>query len=260
MQKNLALYLFIPLTVNLLLIGLYFSGNEFSQHLVSPVIEGIPFRSWREFGLLEQIQNLFILGIIVAFIRAAFQKQIPLEKVLFATGAAVFLFLFLEEIDYGLHFYSYFTGNGSETSNYNWHNLKTLGKRQNGTYLKKISDLAMIIWFILFPLLNKKVSFPPVLKAVIPSLWFIPILLIAAGTSNLAHYLDSLEWDIIDGVQGSLFGNTSEFRETNTYYICLLYAIQLTQVTLFPASGTSKSVHEKDARPPAENPAVDSGE
>ncbi len=260
MQKNLTLYFFLPLSANILLVGLYFSGNEFSQHLVSPIIDGLPFRSWREFGLLEQLQNLFILGITILFIRAAFQKKSQLEKVFFAMGAAVFLFLFLEEIDYGLHFYSYLTGNGSETSNYNWHNLKSLGKRQNGTYLKKISDLAMIIWFILFPLLNKKVSFPPALKAIIPSSWFILVLIIAAGTSNLAHYLDGLEWDIINGVQGSLFGNTSEFRETNTYYICLLYAIQLTGVNLFPASDTSKSAHGQDALPPAENPAVGSGE
>jgi len=230
MQKNLTLYLFLPLSINLLLVGLYFSGNTFSQHLVSPIIDGLPFRSWREFGLLEQLQNLFILTIIVLFIRAAFQKDLQLEKIFFSTGAAIFLFLFLEEIDYGLHFYSYLTGNGSEATNYNWHNLKSLGKRQNGTYLKKVSDLAMIIWFILFPLLNKKVSFPPLLKAVIPSPWFILTLIIAVGTSSLAHYLDGLEWDIINGVQGSLFGNTSEFRETNTYYICLLYTIQLTRI------------------------------
>lgn len=234
MQRNFALYVFIPLGINLLFVGLYFSGNEFSQHLISPIIEDLPFRSWREFGLLEQLQNLLILIVVVLFIRAAFQNVQPLEKFFFATGAAIFLFLFLEEIDYGLHFYSYLTGNYSETINYNWHNLKSLGKRQNGTYLKKISDLAMIIWFILFPLLGKRVSFPPVLKTVLPSPWFILTLLIAACTSSLAHYLDGLEWDIINGVQGSLFGNISEFREINTYYICLLYAIQLTRSNFRP--------------------------
>ncbi len=243
MQKNLALYVFIPLSINLLLVSLYFSGNTFCQHLISPVIEGLPFRSWREFGLLEQLQNLFILIIVVLFIRAALQNELRLEKVFFATGAALFFFLFLEEIDYGLHFYSYLTGNSSETGNYNWHNLKSFGKRQNGTYLKKISDLAMIVWFILLPLLGKKFYFPPVLKAVIPSPWFVLTLIIAACTSSLAHYLDGLEWDIINGVQGSLFGNTSEFRETNTYYICLLYAMQLTRANfiflLLPTNSTS---------------------
>lgn len=234
MQRNFALYVFIPLGINLLFVGLYFSGNEFSQHLISPTIEDLPFRSWREFGLLEQLQNLLILIVVVLFIRAAFQNVPPPGKVFFATGAATFLFLFLEEIDYGLHFYSYLTGNCSETINYNWHNLKTLGKRQNGTYLKKISDLAMIIWFILFPLLGKRVPFPPVLKTVLPSPWFILTLLIAACTSTLAHYLDGLEWDIINGVQGSLFGNISEFREINTYYICLLYARQLTKSNFRP--------------------------
>jgi len=261
MQKNLVLYLFIPLSVNVLIVGLYFSGNEFSQHLISPIIDDLPFRSWREFGLLEQLQNLLLLSVVVIFIRATFRNNSQLEKVFFSTGAAIFLFLFLEEIDYGLHFYSYCTGNCSETSNYNWHNLKTLGKRQNGTYLKKISDLAMIIWFIFVPLLNKKVPFSPTFKAITPSLWFVVLLLIAVCTSSLAHYLDGLKWDRINDIQGSLFGNTSEFRELNTYYICLLYAIQLTQnKALLPStiSGTSKSEHEKAARLPAENPVPDS--
>jgi hypothetical protein len=241
MQKKLTLYCFLPLSVNMLLVGLYYSGNAFAQHLVSPVIEGLPFRSWREFGLLELLENLLVLSIVVLFIRAAFQKESVLEKVFFITGAVVFLFLLLEEIDYGLHFYSYLTGNAAEVGNYNWHNLKSLGKRQNGTYLKKASDLAMIIWFILFPLLNKKVSFSPRIKALIPSLWFILTLVIATATSNVAHYLDGLDWDIINGVQGSLYGNTSEFRETNTYYICLLYAIQLIGTNLPPTSNTNKS-------------------
>lgn len=272
MQKDLTFYVFVPLSINLLLVGLYFSGHEFSQYLVSPVIEDLPFRSWREFGLLEQLQNLLILIIVVLFIYTAFQKESQLEKVFFATGAAVFLFLFLEEIDYGLHFYSYVTGNCTETGNYNWHNLKSLGKRQNGTYLKKISDLAMIVWFILFPLLNRKVSFPPRLERAIPSPWFIPTLIIAACTSSLAHYLDGLEWDIINGVQGSLFGNTSEFRETNTYYICLLYAMQLTRANfkhpLQPIHNTSrhtilntsKSAHGMGGQAPVESPGPDSTE
>lgn len=258
MRKNLTLYVLIPIVSNLLFVGLYFSGNEFSQHLISPIIANVPFRSWREFGLLEQLQNLLILSIVVIFTRAAFQNVLQLKKFFFAAGAATFLFLFLEEIDYGLHFYSYLTGNCSEVINCNWHNLKSIGERQNGTYLKKISDLAMILWFILLPLLNKKVSFPPLLKAVTPSLWFIPTLLIVASTSNLAHYLDGLDLDIINGVQGSLFGNTSEFRETNTYYICLLYAIQLIRCLPHITSGTNKSEHERGSLTPAENPMEDS--
>ncbi len=260
MQKNLTLYFFLPLGVNILLVGLYFSGNEFGQHLVSPVIESLPFRSWREFGLLELLENLLVLSIVVLFIRAAFQKESVLEKIFFITGAAVFLFLLLEEIDYGLHFYSYLTGNATEIGNYNWHNSKSLGSRQNGTYLKKVSDLAMIIQFILLPLLNKIVTFPSRLKAVIPSPWFILTLLIAAATSSLAHYLDGLDWDIINGVQGSLYGNTSEFRETNTYYICFLYAIQLIRTNLSPTSDTSKSAHGKDSPSPEENQGVDADE
>ena len=250
-------HIWIPLTTNIILISLYFSQNSFCQSLISPIIEDLPFRSWREFGLLEQLQNLLILAVLVILAHAALRNHRQADKVIFFTGFLVFLFLFLEEIDYGLHFYSYVTGHNIEGDNFNLHNLKSMGNRQNGTYLKKLSDMVMIIWFIAIPLLNVKRQLPQFLQPAVPSLWFIPTLLIAAGASSLAHFLDGLELDIIDGTQGSLLGNISEFRETNTYYICLLYALQLIKHSspTSSTSNTSKYVDGKISQQSSENPS-----
>ena len=251
-------HIWVPLTANSILISLYFSQNTFCQSLISPVIEELPFRCWREFGLLEQLQNVLLLAIVAVLAHAAFRYHRKADKVFFFTGFLVFLFLFLEEIDYGLHFYSYVTGHNIQADNFNLHNLKSIGKRQNGTYLKKLSDMLLIIWFIAIPLLNRKRQFPHFLHPVIPSLWFIPTLFIAAGASSLAHFLADLELDIIDGAQGSLIGNISEFRETNTYYICLLYALQL--IKRYPTtatSDTSKYGHGESYQQSSENPSLE---
>ena len=243
-------HIWIPLFINAILISLYFSQNSFCQSLVSPTLEELPFRSWREFGLLEQLQNLLILATVIVLAHAARKQHGTFLKICFSAGTFIFLFLLLEEIDYGVHFYSYFTGNSIGDGNFNLHNLKSIGPRQNGTYLKKLSDLSMIICFILLPLLHRRATLPPSIQAIVPSLWFIPTLAIAAGTSSLAHYLDGLELDMINGIRGSLFGNTSEFRETNTYYICLLYALQLANKSPHSktTSHTSKYEHGKGSR------------
>ena len=258
-NRTHAIHIWVPLTANSILILLYFSQNTFCQSLISPVIEELPFRCWREFGILEQLQNVLLLAILTILARAALRYHRKADKIFFFTGFLVFLLLFLEEIDYGLHFYSYVTGHNIEGDNFNLHNLRSIGKRQNGTYLKKVADMALILWFIAIPLLNRKRQLPQFLQPVIPSLWFIPTLLIAAGASSLAHFLDGLELDIIDGVQGSLLGNISEFRETNTYYICLLYALQLIQrsPSTIATSRTSKYEHGQNFQQSSENPPLE---
>lgn len=223
--KKIILFVGIPIFINLLLIGLYFSGIESAQQLVAPTISWLQSNSWREFGILEQLQNIYLLAIIIIFIIAVLKKPLILEKVFFLSGALIFLVLFLEEIDYGIHFYEYFTGQASSIEVRNWHNQISSGK-QNVSYLKKIVDLIMVIWFVLIPIFSYKIKYVPI-KYIVPSRWFIIGFIIVFVFSRLAHFLDGMEWDVINGVEGNLAGNISEFREANTYYLYLLYAIQL---------------------------------
>jgi len=226
-NKKLILFIVLPISLNLAFIGFYFSGNQFLQYLIAPQFDWLHHRSWREFGLLEQLQNAYLLIIFVLFVTEVIKRPALPEKAFFLFGGLVMLFLLLEEIDYGVHFYEYAIGQESaiEVTQRNWHNRDIAGKSINGR-LKRSSNLLMIIWFIVFPLLASRINFKS-LKAIIPSPWFIVGFTFVLLFSTLAHYLDDIGMAYINDIEGGLKGNISEFRETNTYYLYLLYAVQL---------------------------------
>ncbi len=228
-NQKLLLFIALPICLNLAFIGFYFSGNQFLQYLIAPQFDWLHHRSWREFGLLEQLQNAYLLIIFILFATEVIKRPLLLEKTFFLSGALVMLFLLLEELDYGVHFYEYAIGQESaiEVTQRNWHNRDIAGKSINGR-LKRSSNLLTIIWFFVFPLLAlaTTINFKS-LKAIIPSPWFIAGFTLVLLFSSLSHYLDDIGMAYIDDMQGGLKGNISEFRETNTYYLFLLYAVQL---------------------------------
>lgn len=238
MKKELTLFILIPLTFNLLFFALYFSGIDSLQQIVGPRIPGILPMSWREFGIVELLQNVFLVAIVALFMRALVIRKAPAEKIFFLTGTIVMLFLLLEEIDYGLHFYHYFSDQPIEIARFNWHNEHTFSDNENGKYLRRISDFGSVFWFTLMPLISIKVNFRRI-HSIIPSLWFIPALIVSALCSSLGHFLEDRGMSIINGTIGVLEGNISEFRETTTYYIYFLYAIQLVRSASFDRESES---------------------
>ncbi len=224
-KNNIILFVGIPIFTNLLLLGLYFSGIKYAQQLVVPTIDWLPYKSWREFGIVEQLQNIYLLAIIIIFAIAEFKKPSMFEKMFFLCGFLLVLFIFLEEIDYGIHFYEFVTGQPSAIEVRNWHNQETSG-RQNVRYLKQIVDAIMVIWFFLLPIFSHRIRYLP-LKKIIPSRWFVIVFIISIVFSRFAHFLEGMELHIINGGIGTLKGNISEFRETSTYYFYMLYAVQL---------------------------------
>ncbi len=226
MKKEVLFFMLIPAAFNLLFLGLYFSGISSLQQLIVPRMETLYLPSWREFGMVEQAQNILLLSTLGVLFYAALKRKISTEKYFFAFGSIIVLFLFLEEIDYGLHFAHYFLNNTIEIPRFNWHNQQTFSDRENGHYLKQASDFLCIIWFLLIPMVKTKCSFRP-LASIMPCRWFIAALIVSFMFSPLAHYLNEQGFGIIDNQQGLLDGNISEFRETSTYYLFLLYALQL---------------------------------
>ena len=225
-MKKSILFIGIPLLFNLIFMGLYFSGIESLQFLMAPEVEGIPASSWREFGIMEQSQNIFLLCGVFLFSWATIKRTATLEKVFFGMGTAVLLFLFLEEMDYGIHLIHYFSNTPLETTRFSWHNQKTFSGHENERYLKKIADIAGVICFFILPLLKSRIT-SHAIKSIIPSLWFIPLLVISFLVSSMAHFLDDQGLAVINMATGGLKNNISEFRETTTYYIYLMYAFQL---------------------------------
>ena len=226
-RDGLVYFVLVPACINLLLIGLYFSGDQLAQYLVAPRIEWLNKRSWREFGALEQLQNLFLLCVILLFLLQSLRRERIVERLFFLAGSLMMGFLFLEEVDYGLHIYEYSLGYSLDEEEVarNLHNNEALGYSLTDR-LKRISDTLMFIWFILAPLVSTKVSLGP-LQNIVPSRWFVLGFCVILVFSELAHYLDDQGLDLIDGLKGALVDNISEFRETSNYYFYLLYALQL---------------------------------
>ncbi len=241
MKKEITLFILIPIAINALSLGLYYSGVYGLQQIVAPEVTRLLPMSYREFGLVEQLQNIFLLAIVILFAIAIIKRRGVAERLFFLSGLLVMLFLLLEEIDYGLHFYHYFFDGRFELPRLNWHNQHTFSDYENGRYLRKISDFLSILLFIIVPLLSLKINFKQ-LKPLIPSLWFIPALIVSALCSSVAHFLEDSGFGIIDGTNGFLDGNVSEFRETTSYYIYLLYAIQLTKTVWFTDKATTSQI------------------
>jgi len=229
LRKPLFYFVYLLIGINLMLVALYFSGNGLLQSTVVPTMTGIEMASWREFGAMEMLQNLFLLVLIGILSYGLIKQTSLLDKGLYFLAVLVFTFLFLEEIDYGLHYYEFITGNSFGDQPRNWHNQEGADGHQNTRKIKKVADLLMVLMFVLLPLLCK---FTP-LKNNIGKLNFVPIIyfpiaiVVAVVLSKCAHFFNDSGFGIINGVQGKLDNNISEFRETSMYYIYILYALQL---------------------------------
>jgi hypothetical protein len=225
MKKELLPFVVIPASVMALLIALYFSGFYTLQQIVAPTIAGLSSNSWREFGVLELLQNFCLLSVICILLLAAYNKKGTVDGLLFLLGGLVFIFMFLEEIDYGIHFYEFFVGADSGVTVRNWHNQETDGE-QNVKRFKQLVDGVMFLVFIVLPLIKNKIPIA-FIRNVAPSRWFIAGFATILLGAQMAHLLDDQGMGVIQGTDGNLSGNISEFRELGTYYFCLLYAVQL---------------------------------
>ena len=235
--------LYILLGFNLLFIGFYFSGIPALHALIVPTIEGLHPSQHREFGIMEWTQNLFLLAIVVLSAQQVFSRTLLVERILFLVGFLCTLVILLEELDYGIHFWEFFTGETAKVKVRNWHNQWVDGT-ENATRLKSINDAVMLLGFLLLPLLR----FIPAVDRLLGRFLFLPsrsfffLSLAAVLCSRVAHVLDDQGIGIITGDQGSLYQSIGEFRETSVYYIYLMYVLDLVRSSsLFGLSGTQQS-------------------
>jgi hypothetical protein len=223
-------YLLLPALISSVMMALYFSGSEPLQQIVAPTVEELPFISWREFGALELLQNALLLAIVVCLFRLAYLSGVSFNGFLFLFLAAGFIFVLLEEIDYGIHFIQYF--GGAETSpepgewNRNLHNRTNAEGVQYGSYMKSLATLSLALGFLIAPFVLHD-SKRPLLRLFTPSRWAAGTVLLIVLLSRTAHALDSAGLSHINGVPGSLEYNISEFRELNMYYLFWLYFVEL---------------------------------
>ena len=219
-----------PGMVSLAMMGMYFAGIPSLQNLVAPTLERVHSYSWREFGGLEILQNVVLLCICFYLIRCILlSRQMAVRIFLFAFLGMV-LFIFAEEIDYGRHFMEFATGRvGSldpQTWNRNLHNRTLPSGEQLASYIKLAGNLLILGCFVLAPLLLGD-SRNRTVRLLAPSKWVMATVAVAIAVSRLAHVLDDAGHGMIDGVEGNLHLNISEFLEFNVYYLFLMYVAVL---------------------------------
>ena len=218
-RRKLVMYGGIPLGVSAVLLLLYFSGIQSLQQIVIPYVEGIYGNSMREFGLLENLQNVVLLVMFVICLKGMRIQLGKLWKVALSGLACFTLLVLLEEIDYGLHYYEYVMGIEAKDAaeSRNLHNV-----RDRTSTIKQLVDLAMLIFFVIMPFALRK-SEQPLVKHFLADRYSVITLLVGLIVSEVAHSLN----DIGMSFQGIDNHNTSEFRELVTYYLCLLYYFEV---------------------------------
>jgi len=215
--KKLLIYLIIPILISLSFVWGYFSGDLDIQELVAPRIN-------REYGILENLQNLILLALIFLTVYGLIRKRFRFERVILVCVLAGSIFLLLEEMDYGRNHYRYLIGNpidnrleDGERGNIDWniHNQGNLNQ-----IFKQSLDQGLIAFFVIFSLVTWK-STNRMIRYLRPDHWFILTMVAMLAVSRYSKALNKAGL----GMDGALRSNTAEFRELIVYYVFLVFLL-----------------------------------
>ncbi len=204
------LYVLVPATVTIALMACYFSGVQVLQSLVSPAYN-------REFGLLESLQHLILLVLIVILVRGLRNRTSRLEQRVLGIALAGTILMLLEEVDYGLHLLDVMHDRRPDYEQMrNLHNLRSTKR------LKQLSDIVMVLYFAVLPLVAPRVR-QPWLRQLAPDRICILTLIVTGVLTNTATWIQDTTLQV-----GSISKNISEFTELNHYYLVAAYFYELT--------------------------------
>jgi len=207
-RPRLLAYLVLPALFMGLALALYYSGVPWMQSLAAPAAN-------REFGLIENLQNLLLLGLAVVCWRAARDEAARLAARAWRVLSVLVFVVFLEELDYGNHFWALSQGRDSSGAPLSLHNQGNANE-----ILKRSTDAGFAIWLGILPFFAARL--PARIRPWIASRWSIATLLVGAVLSRVAHALDETV-----SHNGSLTNNISEFREMATYWVVALYVMEI---------------------------------
>jgi len=211
-RRDIFLYLALPAGVGAALVGMFFSGVGWMQSLVVPVGN-------REYGLLENLQNLLLLAMIWVGWRSARRAVHGLDRAGWRALCVFALLVLLEEIDFGLHYYESLANvpDAERATVRNLHNQEGVLR-----WIKLAVDSCLALFFVALPWAGRRIQQPTV-RWLMPSRGLTVTLLLSVLVSRLAHYGTDHGWP----TNGSIKSNISEFRELFTYYVFLLYLFDL---------------------------------
>jgi len=208
-----------PTMVVGLMVYMYFSGIEWMQTLVAP-------RKNREFGLLENLQNVILILAAVVAAQGIRRKTLMLEKIAFFIVLLGSVFLLLEELDYGIHFMELLRGETIKVDIRNLHNLN------DSRYLPLIDLIVfsiLILFFCIYPLAARRSSNPWV-RYLAPEFYSIGTVVSMVAVFQIAYFIYTQ--DVPHNL--SLNSNTTEFDEVFVYYIFFIYFFELVYKRVTP--------------------------
>ncbi|MHC4938497.1 MAG: hypothetical protein ACYTHK_05975 [Planctomycetota bacterium] len=179
----------------LLLVG----GMVLGYH--SPLRGLIAPDSDKEFGLLENLQNLMLIGIVAVGIAGFRRKQLQWERICLLLVIAGALFMLAEETDYGFQY----VGDRAV-------NIHEVGSIE--ATLEHIARFGGLIFFGGFAILFAE-SRKPLLRYLAPDRYAVLTILLVTACWEVAIRLPETE--------GSLAGHEIEYAELGVYYLILLY-------------------------------------
>lgn len=213
-------YWILPSLVILGMILAFFSGIPLLRQVIAPDFS-------REFGLLESAQHVVLLVTVLFAIHGYRQSGTGTERLGFGVLILAFAFLLLEEINYGMHYWNFMTGQplmpDARGLEFNLHN------KISTSPIKSTANLVLLVGFVILPLAVRDRA-PGWLRYVTPPRLLIATILCSVFLSQLAHYLDDISGD----ASHALGNNIAEFRETFIYYIGLMYVYTLVRRRRWP--------------------------
>jgi len=201
-------YWVLPLLMGWTFTAMYFSGIGWMEQIIAPTYD-------REFGLLENLDALLILCTLVILLKMAFLPMRPIFRVAVVFGCIVTGLMFLEEIDYGLHWIERMKGipPGQGAQIRNIHN-----QGQNTNDLKTVANVILAALFVFLPYVDRLKRFRLV-KMASPSKMIL--------FSVIATVLIALTHQVLEPFNlpsnGVLNSNQSEFEELLMYYTFFVY-------------------------------------
>lgn len=206
-SRRLFSHVVLPAVVMLTLLGMFFSGNRLVASLVVP--EGN-----RELGLLEHLQLVPLAAMALLAYRARRDEESRIWRGAFLMLTLGSLFVLLEELNYGQHYFALLTGVGSEAEV----GPRSLHNASDTTdLLKGFGDAGMAFLFVVLPYIAHLTRRAP-LGALTPSIWYVATIALMVVLGQLTHLLAAAGLG-----PGWMTRNLSEFRELMIYYTGALY-------------------------------------
>ena len=222
-RQRVVLYGVLPACVCIGIIACYFAPVDWLSSSIAPSPN-------RELGVLESLQAALLQAMAVVSWRARGREPRRWPRYAWCAIALFALLVFLEETDYGMHWYRAWAGLPYDPANNT--NLHNVGRRTKR--IMQVVDTVLVLGFAVAPLLRRYV--PERLREFVPSPYSILTLLVVLSLGPLSRGLEANGWSH----SGALHKNFSEFRELPVYWLALLYLWERTPAPL-PAASTPGS-------------------